>query len=256
MLSLLLFSLAIAAPFEDVDHRFHLDLPVRWHFAPQPGDVHGAAFHRDADGAFANAMVRVMPFTMAVELDALASRVAAASDGEPGFRLLVRENSRVGLYPSIRRRFTALVNGDPRLPKMVEQQILVVGQTGYVLHGESLADVFPTFEADIMRMQASFVPGAQGAGAAIHHAQKLHRHHLMGQWISAGHTLALSQGGAITLDGAHGTFSLEGGALTATFGKEVKVYQLDLTQQGLTLTGEAFGKGVLFKAKNRSSKRK
>ena len=244
MLSLLLLCAAIAAPFEDVQHRFHLTLPPQWRFTPLPGDIHGATFHREADGGFANATVRVMPFDGPVELDTFVSRIAAAADGEPGFRLMARENSQVAGYPGVKRRFLSLVNGDPRLPKMVEQQIVVVGNTGYVVHAEALADVFATFAADIAAIEASFAPGGVGPLAP---GPRLHRRDLIGAWQAAGHALMLTQGGAISLDGAHGTFRLESGTLVATFGHTTKIYQLDVTARHLTLSGQEFAQGVQFR---------
>jgi len=255
MLPLLLLSLALGVPFEDVEHRFHLDLPSTWSFTPQPGDSFGATFHRDQDGIFANATVRVMPFDLAVPLDVLVNRIAAASDAEPGFRLIERKASTVAGYPSVHRRYLALVNGDPRLPKLVDQQILMVGRTGFVVHGEALAAAFPTFERDILHMSATFVPGAgraQGQDAA---RRPLTPEDLLGRWHTKGHTLVLSAGGAITLDGEHGRYRLEDGTLLATFGTRTKVYQVDLRAGGLELTGEQFASGKVFTRKTGKAKR-
>ena len=104
MLPFVMLCVALGAPFEDVEHRFHMDVPASWRFTPQPGDSGGATFHRDQDGVFANAMVRVMPFDMAVPLETFVSRIAAASDREQGFRLLERKAASVGGYPSVHRR--------------------------------------------------------------------------------------------------------------------------------------------------------
>lgn len=245
MLPLVLFCLALGVPFEDVEHRFHLNLPAQWQFAPQPGDSGGATFHRNHDGVFANATVRVMPFDMAVPLDALVGRIAAASDQEPGFRLILRKEDRVAGYPSIHRRYLVLVNGDPRLPKMVDQQIFLVGRMGYVVHGEALADAFPTFEKDIAGLSNSFVPGT-GAGAPAPARTRLTRAAVLGHWHGGGHSLTLSSGGAITLDGMAGYFRLEEGALLATFGRDTKVFQVDMTKGCLELSGDIFASGQVF----------
>lgn len=247
MLPLVLMCLALGVPFEDVEHRFHLEMPAQWVFAPQPGDSGGATFHRDHGGVFANAMVRVMPFDMAVPLDALVNRIAAASDQEPGFRLLLRKEDRVAGYPSVHRRYLVLVNGDPRLPKMVDQQIFLVGRMGYVVHGEALADAFPTFERDIAALSRTFVPGAgAGPGGAPPPRARLTRAALLGHWHGNGHNLTLSSGGAITLDGLAGRFRLEEGALLAIFGRETKVFQVDMRDGSLELTGDMFASGQRF----------
>ncbi len=254
MLPLILFCLALGVPFEDVQHRFHLNLPANWRFTPQPGDSGGATFHRDQDGVFANATVRVIPFEMAVPLDGLVNHIAAASDQEPGFRLLDRSQSRVAGYPALHRRYMVLVNGDPRLPKMVDQQILMVGSTGFVIHGEALADAFPTFEADIRQLGSSFVPGA-ALGKVAPPRAPLTRAALYGRWRANGHTLVLSSGGAITLDGQAGRYRLEEGALLATFGTTTKVYQVDMREQGLELSGEQFASGQVFTRDKAAGKR-
>lgn len=247
MLPLVLMCLFLGAPFEDVEHRFHLKLPAHWQFTPQPGDSGGATFHRSQDGVFANATVRVLPFDMAVPLDALVNHIAAASDQEPGFRLLDRSPSHVGNHPSLHRRYMVLVNGDPRLPKMVDQQIFMVGNTGFVVHGEALADAFPVFEADIRALSDTFVPGNDGAEAAQDAPKKpLTKADLYGRWHGGGHTLVLSAGGAITLDGQAGRYRLEEGALLATIGQATRVYQVDLSASKLEITGEGFVSGQTF----------
>jgi hypothetical protein len=122
----------------------------------------------------------------------------------------------------------------------------MVGNVGFVVHGEALADAFPTFERDIAHLGATFVPGA-GRAQGPAPRRPFTREDLLGHWHAKGHTLVLSGGGAITLDGEHGRYRLEEGALLATFGTRTKVYQLDLRAGGLELTGEQFASGKIFR---------
>lgn len=248
MLLWLTTALVVAAttPFEDTQRRFHLTLPSGWHFAPQPADTGGATFRRESDGVFVNAMVRVMPLGQDVTLATFAASIGQASVGEPGYRLLSQEACKVDGRDGLRRRYLSLVNGDPHLPKMVEQRLLVADGVGYVLHAETLADAFPVFEADVLELQRSFHLGASTQVQAP--KAHLRLRDLLGVWRSEGGEwrLQLTPGGAIGLNDAHGTYHFDQGTLIANLADGTQIFTYELHRGVLVLTGGPFGKGQRF----------
>ena len=256
MISFVLLSMVLAIPFEDVDHRFHLDLPSGWQFAPQPGDTGGAVFRRASDGVFINAAVRVMALPAFTALPAFAARVRAASEGEPGYRSLDQHACQVAGEPGECRRFVSLVNGDPKMAKIVQQAITIgpgldatgaAGVYGYVVHAESLAEAFPVFEADVAALIDGFGKGPRRAVRRAPHRPARWRD-LVGRWRSAaGHVLVLTTAGTIVLDHNHGTYEINAGSLIGHMDDGEAIFALDVKPGRLTLTGGMFAEGEVFR---------
>jgi hypothetical protein len=242
-----LLAALLGQPFEDVERRFHLDLPAEWHFAPQPGDTHGAVFRRLSDGVYANAMVRVMPVPGELTLADFAKRIRAASENEPGYRSIERRACSVGQRPAECRRFLSLVNGDPKMPKMAEQRIVLAAGRGFVVHAETLADGFAVFEPDILAMMESFAVGPAPRGS---HATRAHAtwDDLLGTWKSADrvHEITLSPAGTIILDDRHGSYQIQAGNLVAHLDDGVAIFALDYQRGRLVVSGGMFGEGTSF----------
>ena len=242
-------SAAKGSPFVDTQGRFTMTLPPGWAFAPQPGDPHGVFFKKVLDGMPANATVRLVAFNTPIELGAFAARIAAASDQEPGFHLLFSEPTEQAGVPALRRRFVTYVNGDARLSKVVEQRILVVGGIrGYVVHAETLAEIFGSFEKDFAGLFASFVPTAghptvSAVLSAHRPPRRLEVGKLIGLWEGGGHVLQLSPGSTIILDGLSGSYRLDQGLLDCTFGTSKRLFEVSLEDNVLTLAGGSFGAG-------------
>jgi hypothetical protein len=237
-------------PFEDTQGRFSLDLPAGWSFAPQPGDASGVYFRRVWEGMPANATVRFMTFTVPIDLNAFAARIAAASDQEPGFRLLQSEPVLVAGTTAIGRRFVTFVGGNKRLTKVVEQRLGMLGPfKAYVLHAETLADVFGTFEKDFETLFSSFVPhdSAKPIGPTrAKRPRRFDRRLLVGLWEGGGQTLQLSPAGVAVLGEQSGSYRVDQGVLVLHFGDTEQVFNFELTGKTLQLSGGSFGAGQAF----------
>jgi hypothetical protein len=237
-------------PFEDTQGRFSLDLPAGWSFAPQPGDASGVFFRRVWEGMPANATVRFMTFTVPIELNAFAARIAAASDQEPGFRLLQSEPVLVAGTPAIGRRFVTFVGGNKRLTKVVEQRLGMLGPfKAYVLHAETLADVFGTFEKDFETLFSSFVPhdGAKPIGQTrARRPRRFDPRLLVGLWEGGGQTLQLSPAGVAVLGEQSGSYRVDQGVLVLRFADTERVHSFELSGNTLQLSGGSFGAGQAF----------
>jgi hypothetical protein len=241
----------VAHPFEDTQKRFHIGLPAGWSFAPQPGDVNGVFFRRVKNGIPANLAVRLFVFTMPIELQSFAARIAAASDQEPGFHLLQSEPAQVGGSSGLKRRFMLAINGDLHFNKLVEQRLLVVdGIHAYVVHGETLADAFAAFGDDFATLFASFAPGPAPTAPPepeITHVRHLRRQAVVGSWVGGNHQLQLSPGGTMVLDTLSGRYRLDNGSLIFKVQGTEHVYAIGLGEAGgLQISGGIFGAGQGF----------
>jgi len=245
MIASLIALLILAGPYEDTQHRFSVDLPAKWVFSPVPGDTAGAYFKRTQDGAIANATVRVMKFTQPVDLDTFAARVGDAADHEPGYRLLNNQAVRIGNMPAISRRFVVAINGDLKWTKMVEQRILVVGNMGFVVHVETLADAFPLFQDDFNKILLSFQPGT-GKAPSPAQAHRAKPGVLVGKWEGAGHALELSPSGAAILDRSPGSYHVTSGVLILQLGDQQVQFEYELNGDNLRLSGANFAGGQNF----------
>lgn len=266
--ALVLVALTVGTPFEDIEKRFSVDLPAGWSFAPQPGDVGGAYFRRTVEGMIANATVRIIPFTTPIDLASFAGQMAAAVELEPGYRLLQSQNVTLAGQAALRRRFVMSINGDPKWPKMVEQRFIVAGDTGYVVHVETVADAFGVFESDFNKLFDSFRPGplqvdaevVSSPGAPVvaappvkpgktrraKQARRADARVIIGRWEGGGHALQLSPGGVVTFDAIHGTYTLDNGSLVLRVMSQQLVFGYQINGETLRVSGGQLGDGQNF----------
>ena len=248
MQALTLAALVLATPYVDTLHRFSIDLPSGWEFAPQPGDTGGAFFRKNVEGLLANATVRVLNFPQPVQLADFAARIAAAADQEAGYRLLVSQNTTLAGVPALKRRYVVAISVERKLYKIVEQRILIRENFGYVVHCETIADMFPTFEADFAKFFVGFVPG-EGELAPVpvlHKRVKTDLRKLVGVWEGAGHSLHLTPSGSVILDGIQGSYYVDNGVLVFKFNQDRRTHEFELKGKLLTLSGGSFGAGQVF----------
>lgn len=240
---------ALAVPFEDTGHRFHLELPPGWSFTPQPSDTGGATFRRAQEGALAYGMVRVMQLGQTPPaLGAWSQTILGIYSGEPGFRLIHERKTRLAGVPAMEHLFVVSVGPGSKLVKMAKQTTLIAGETGFVVHTETLAEAFPLFERDFKGLLRSFAPGPGP------HAPPPKKHRpttmkmLLGAWQSpdATHTVFLSPQGAAVVDGVEGKYRLAPGQLIVTLPGGDTFYQMELAEGALSLAGGGFPKGQSF----------
>ena len=233
------FLLVCATPFEDVRHRFSLDLPAGWVYAPQPGDTGGATFRRQTEGRLAHAAVRVLrPLPASISLRDFVDQLAAPSADEPGFHLLQGGPTTLAGAAAMRRRYVVFVNADPKFPKMVEQIFALIGDTGYLMHVETIAELFDGFATDFRQLEASFRPGSGAPEKPALELPPATGRALIGRWHGAGHQIRFTVGGAVLWDELPGTYQLDGGVLIVKLRGRRLQYQASLVGDVLQLGGE------------------
>lgn len=235
-----------AAPFEDVHGRFTVELPEGWQFAPIAGDTSGAAFRRDLEGLFALASVRAVQLGASASLEAFSRKVASALVKEPGYKQLAEELDTLAGVPAIRRKFVMSVGRDGKLLKMVEERVAVIGGTGFVVHVETVAEAFGTFEPDFAQLFASFVPkGVKAKSAAVVTSS------IVGAWVMVGDNdakLDLKPNGTFRMSGMSGTYRIDGNKLvTQVVGTGQETFAWELLEGDLILSSPAFDEPIRYR---------
>ncbi len=160
MILTLALTLSLAAPFEDTQKRFTLELPPGWEFAPMPGDTTGATFRKRADKALALASVQILPILPNMDLEKLTKQLIAAVEGEATYSQSAQELTFLAGMSAVRRRFTPGVKvTKPPLVRNIEHRFSIVGDKAYIMQVESLQDTFDRFKTDFDALFASFKPG-------------------------------------------------------------------------------------------------
>ncbi len=247
----LLVALLVASPFEDIHKRFTVELPVGWRFTPMPGELESVSFQRRRDGIPAQAYVRVFP-AHNVSFADLDDGLLSIGARQSGYKLLVHEPVELAGVRGSRHRFVVNVKGDPKLPKMVEERLAIHEGTAYLVHVETLADAFASFEDELdvffktLRFPGAPLGNEQGSGEL-----QLLFGPLLGRWVMEDDpktVLVLRADGTFSLAKAHGTYRSEGDALRmrpAGAGEETFTWRID--GEELLLSAPAVGGTIRYR---------
>jgi hypothetical protein len=238
----------VAAPFTDTQDRFTIDLPEGWSFAPQPGDVTGAAFQRKTDNALAVCVVKILPVADGVDLAMFTKELTKAVKNEKGYKQLIEELDTLGGLPAVRRRYIVFINGDPKLVKMAEDKVALADGRGFIIHMETLADAFPSFEADFDELVASFRP--KNLMLTDSPAQMQAQRELFGRWAmktDPSTVFDLRSDGTFDLAGAKGVWKVENNQLVALAeGGGEERFRYVLKGASLELRGAGLPEPILY----------
>ncbi len=244
-----LLTLALAAaptPFEDVHRRFTLELPAGWQFSPIAGDD-GVAFRRQDGNLLANTTVRIIPLGPGDDLAAVGKVLAGIVERQKGYRVVAEGQTTLSGLPALRRRFVHALGEDARYTKMAEDRMAVHGGNAYIIHVETLAEAFGSFERDFDVLLSSFtIPGAKAEPELEPLSGEL-----VGRWamvVDPATILELRADGTFTLDGAAGVFRVAGQQLhlrPAGGGEESFAFRL--RKDELTLGSPALGEPMRYR---------
>jgi hypothetical protein len=256
--------LAVASPggtpFEDTQNRFTLELPRGWTFAPQPGDMSGAAFQRKLNDVPASFAIKIIEVAPTMTLDAFVARLTAGVASSPGYTLVSDSRERMAGLATVRRRYKVDVDvggGDKtNWVKVVEDWYSIgpgggggtgkPGARGYVVHAESLATSFASFEADfeLMRRSVRFTGVDPGAPEPF-------PTELVGLWAMAAdpNTLfRLEPDGTFDLAGTAGVWRVNGPEMmTRPLGGGAEVFRWRLVDGELELRHDNLGEPIRYR---------
>ncbi len=246
----ILAALLLAAPFQDNFKRFSVELPEGWKFAPVAGDDTGAAFKKDFEGVPAHAQIRVFPSDGSLAM--LGKEMQAAVAKQPGYELVDQGPTTLSGVQAFRIRAVYLINGDKKWPKMVEDRMAMHGGNAYVVHVETLAEAFASFEGDFDAFFKGFaIPGASSSQAAAATAAALLTGPFVGRWAMVGSpktVFELRADGTFDLDGTPGTFRVEGAQLwTTPTGGDEEAFEWKVSGDELSVSSPALDKPMRYK---------
>lgn len=218
----LLISLSVGAQFEDVYHRFTVDLPPDWIFVREQSKAGTSAFRRVYGGVPAQAAVVVFDARDISLRDLVKSRTAAARK-QSGFRRIEDGRAVLGGFKGHRFRFEAAV--DDSVTKTVEEWIAVGRGKAYIVHLETLSEEFNAFRRDFDRFVETLRPldGRSTTSASP----------ILGRWTmkqDPSVVLLLSRDGSLAFGEVRGRFTLNGSSLIAQLpggAQEVFDWRLD-----------------------------
>ncbi|MEL6544087.1 MAG: hypothetical protein AAFQ82_05645 [Myxococcota bacterium] len=238
MICALLAVAALAAPFEDVNHRFTLDLPRDWQFVPEISKQGSSAFRRVHGGVPAQAAVFTFRAPKGVGLRELLKQRVTAARKEQGYRRIEEESAALGGFKAHRHRYEVLLDEKRDLKKTVEEWITVGAGFAYVLHVETLSEEFSSFSRDFARLAETFKPkDGRGSGPI--------KSPLIGEWAmedDPSTILSLQRDGSLKLGPVSGTFTLNGNTLVTQLpGGAQEAFDWRLSGGTLTLASDSMG---------------
>lgn len=230
----LILTLNVSLLFEDIHHRFTVDLPPSWSFVREQSKGRTSAFRRVYGGVPAQAAILVFDADD-VPLRALVRSRTASAQKLAGFRRIDEGKVVLGGFKAHRLRFEAAVNDS--VNKTVEEWMAVGRGKAYVIHVETLSEEFGAFRRDFDRLAETFRPldGRPSAPAAP----------IIGSWSMKSDPsviLVLNRDGSLALGDVRGRFTLNGSSLVTQLpGGGQEVFDWRLEGGELTLSSEAAG---------------
>ncbi len=250
---ILLASAVLAATaYTDPLGRFSLSRPDGWEpvtvsAGPGARASDTTAFRRQSDNLLANVVVFVIPAPPGESTAGLAKASGRAVARTPGYKALSEGDAKLGALDARRRRYLASVGTEGKWQKMVEERLAVSGDDAFIVHAETLAESFATFEPDFDAIFASFsaAPKGLGAGDTLLDAPLVGRWEMVG---AAGTFLELRSDGTFDLAGTKGTYTVAGAALRMTpRGSGVEEFRWRVRGDELVIEGPTLGGPIVYR---------
>lgn len=234
----LLFCVSVTAPFEDVNHRWTVDLPRDWQFVPEISKQGSSAFRRVHGGVPAQAAIFTFRAPEGVGLRQLLKQRDAAAREQEGYRRIEEGAAVLGGFKAHRHKYEVVLDAEKDLKKTVEEWMTVGRGFAYVLHVETLSEEFGSFSRDFARLAETLKPtDGQPEGPV--------KSPLIGKWAMVDDPsviLTLERDGSLALGEVQGTFSLSGNTLVTQLpGGAQEAFDWQLQGGLLTLSSESMG---------------
>lgn len=238
MFAVTLALFAVAAPFEDVNHRYQVDLPRDWQFVPEISSQGSSAFRRIHGGVPAQAAIFTFRAPRGIGLRELLKERVAAAKKQDGYRRIEEGAAVLGGFKAHRHKYEVVLDAEKGIKKTVEEWMTVGRGFAYVLHVETLSEEFGSFSRDFARLAETFKPIQGKQADAI-------KSPLIGKWAMIEDPtviLSLARDGSLALGDVQGTFSLNGSVLVTQLpGGAQEAFDWRLEGGLLTLSSESMG---------------
>jgi hypothetical protein len=239
--ALLLLAL-LSKPYKDPQERFSINLPKGWSVGTSTTAT--ATFTKSGRRGLANLAIQLLPVQSGTAVAKIVVSLTQALETQPGYKLLEQGAAKLGGKTAARRRYTVYVNGDPTMPKIAEDRVIIEGPTAYVVHVEAMTDVFGAYSKEFNKLWATFKPG-KGLAPQVHGVA------LVGTWEKIGDeglVFVLRGDGTFDLGGHTGIFGQEGSAIILRpDGGGPEKFDWSIEGEVLTLTSAALGEPIRYR---------
>ncbi len=152
----------VGVHYEHPKQHFTVDLPKGWVLVEPSNDPAGAIFHRNTNDRLTICTIRAVQLGNA-SLQDFVLAIAAASQGEPGYRSVASGPTTLAGETGYRLRFTQFIDSSGQFTKTVEERIAIIGGVGYVVRVEGFTHWFNARVGDAAHIFKTFAtPGTDG----------------------------------------------------------------------------------------------
>lgn len=163
MLAVVLAASLVGVHYEHPQAHFSVELPKEWAPAePQASDPTGVIFNRNTNDRLTICSIHAVALGD-TSLQDFVLAIAAASQGELGYKSIASGASTLGGVPAYRRKFSLFIDPHGQFTKTVEERVVVIDHVGYVVHAEGFTHWFNSRTRDFDQMFKTFAVGGGSA---------------------------------------------------------------------------------------------
>ena len=245
---------AAAAPYNDTKDRFEIDLASGWRLAPVPLDGTGMVFKKDVDLSPGLLRVHVAPWEPGLSVRSQFQKLMEPFEAEIGFHEISRRVQNKGGWLRHHINFTMFANGDARVVRKAQLEMIVAYGSAYVIYFECLEKGWKYFSADLRLMQKSFKPKINRDTYAA----------VVGEWadVENGQSFILRKNNEFEMSHLKGIYTVDGGQMLLYLRDGQERFRYRLQQKKLYLSNsnltrpQTFKRIDLLRTKSTGSKKK
>ena len=230
---------ATAKTYVDTKERFEIELPADWRLAPVPLDTSGMVFKKDVDLSPGLMRVQVAPWTLGNSSEAHLAQVMAPFKTEIGFYQKSSRLKNRGGWTRHHVSFSMFANGDARLVRQAQLEMIIAYGHVYVIYFECLEKGWKFFSNDVRRMQKSFQPKLNAETYAG----------LTGEWadVTDGKSLVLTRNNQFEMSHLKGAYAVDGGQLILSLPQGQERFRYELKKNRLWLFNSNLNEPQVFR---------
>ena len=161
MLAVLLAVSLVGVHYEHPQQHFSVELPKDWAPVEPQNDPNGVILNRNTNDRLTICSIRAVPVADATLQDFVLA-IAAASQGQPGYRNIANGATTLAGAPAYRMRFSVFIDPNGQFTKTVEERIAIINHTGYVVHAEGFTHWFNARTKDFTQIFTTFATPGMG----------------------------------------------------------------------------------------------
>jgi len=168
MLAVIVAVSLVGVHYEHPKAHFSLELPKGWTPVEPQNDPDGVILNRTTNDRLTICSIRAVPVGNASLLDFVLA-LAAATQGQPGYKDIASGPTTLAGVAAYRRRFTLFIDAKGQFTKTVEERVTIVDHVGYVVHVEGFTHWFNSRSRDFAQIFKTFaIPVAHGTAGSVH----------------------------------------------------------------------------------------